>query len=391
MTQSPGVRVTRGLRWEPILAGKAKERAEDSLDAIAATLATNWPPERLDASLAGGSAGVALLHAYLDRARPGLGYMDAALPYLEHALAAVRGTRMSSSFLEGFPGVAWLLAHLRHVDRDASLPATRPIDQALVDYVRTTPWPGNYDLVSGLIGIGVYGREAVHDELVQHVVERLRELAESVDGGVTWASRADWLPADVRDRYPDRYYNLGVAHGVPGAVPFLACAGDRSMLSGAVSWMLAQKLGSEGSCFPSWVAPGQQPGPARSAWCYGDPGIAATLHVAARVAGEEAWEREAVAVARHAASRPFDETRVADAGFCHGAAGLAHIFNRLYQATGDAALADAARAWIERTLGFQLPSDPGLLMGTAGVALMLLAATTGVEPEWDRALLLSAR
>ena len=32
---------------------------------------------------------------------------------------------------------------------------------------------------------------------------------------------------------------------------------------------------------------------------------------------------------------------------------------------------------------------PGILEGAAGIALALLAATTPVEPEWDRMLLLS--
>jgi hypothetical protein len=35
--------------------------------------------------------------------------------------------------------------------------------------------------------------------------------------------------------------------------------------------------------------------------------------------------------------------------------------------------------------------DPGFLTGAAGIALALLAATTAVEPEWDRILLASAR
>jgi hypothetical protein len=35
---------------------------------------------------------------------------------------------------------------------------------------------------------------------------------------------------------------------------------------------------------------------------------------------------------------------------CHGSAGLAHPFNRMYQMTADQTLADAARFWVERTL-----------------------------------------
>ena len=35
--------------------------------------------------------------------------------------------------------------------------------------------------------------------------------------------------------------------------------------------------------------------------------------------------------------------------------------------------------------------DPGFLTGSAGVGLVLLAATTPVEPEWDRVLLTDVR
>ena len=34
-------------------------------------------------------------------------------------------------------------------------------------------------------------------------------------------------------------------------------------------------------------------------------------------------------------------------------------------------------------------ADPGLLTGAAGIALALVAATTAVEPTWDRLLLVS--
>jgi hypothetical protein len=97
-----------------------------------------------------------------------------------------------------------------------------------------------------------------------------------------------------------------------------------------------------------------------------------------------------------------------DAGICHGAAGNGHLFNRLYQATGEPVFRDAALSWFDRALGFReegqgvggyrmwVPgaegelgwrSDPGFLTGSAGVGLCLLAAASPVEPEWDRVLL----
>ena len=156
--------------------------------------------------------------------------------------------------------------------------------------------------------------------------------------------------------------------------------------------------------------------PARLAWCYGDPGISLALLSAARAAGEPEWERQAVAVARAAATRPRDEGGVVDGGLCHGAAGLAHLYNRLFQATRDPFFKTEALAWIERLLALRRPgegiagwqawrpigeitgpdpelgwvADPGFLTGAAGIGLALLGAISPVEPAWDRVLLSSA-
>jgi hypothetical protein len=126
--------------------------------------------------------------------------------------------------------------------------------------------------------------------------------------------------------------------------------------------------------------------------------------------GAASWEREALEIARRTAAHPPDQAGVRDAGLCHGAAGLAHLFNRMYQATGEARLAAAARFWFERTLDMRRPGrgiagysayhprekessswndDPGLLSGAAGIALSMMSAITPIVPSWDRMLLVS--
>jgi hypothetical protein len=191
----------------------------------------------------------------------------------------------------------------------------------------------------------------------------------------------------------------------------IAPARARRLLEGAVSWLLSQKLPPDtGSSFAAWTVPGVTAVPVRSAWCYGDPGIAVALLCASRAVVNISWEREALEIARRAAARPPDDAGVRDAGLCHGAAGLAQLFNRMYQATGDACLGDAARFWFARTLELRRPGcgiagysacesrpgeparwrdDPGLLTGATGIALALLAAVTPIEPAWDRMLLVS--
>jgi hypothetical protein len=220
---------------------------------------------------------------------------------------------------------------------------------------------------------------------------------------------------------PDGNYNLGVAHGVPGVIGLLAeaCKGGISvdhaspLLDGAVQWLLAQKGANPlHSVFPNVVVPGAgvPPDYSRLAWCYGDLGIAATLLGAARCVGRAEWEQEAVDLARRAAGRSPETSGVRDASLCHGAAGVAHLFNRMYQATGDPPLREAARFWYRHTLALRRPGEwlagfyawepvtptelrqaptTGFLTGAAGVGLCLLAATSDVEPAWDRVLLVS--
>jgi lantibiotic biosynthesis protein len=414
--------------WSPILTAEAADRALRVVDGIAADLraALDEPrPEtptwhRRGPSLAGGDAGLAFFFAYLDRARPDQGYDDIAMELLERAIDTTGEVQAPPGFYGGFSGVAWTLEHLRgRLFEDDGEDPGEEVASALGEHVALSPWRGHYDLISGLVGFGVYALErlplAGGRECLERVVARLRETAERrPDGGVTWRTGPDLLLDRELEAFPEGNFNLGVAHGVPGVIAVLAqaCAAGvdaRDLLDGAVAWLLAQKLPAGSESFFSYnVAPGVEPKSSRLAWCYGDLGIAASLLVAARAVGEAEWEREAIAIARGCAARPQESSGVIDAGICHGAGGAAHLFNRLYQATGEPVFRDAALAWIERMLAHHQPgkgvggfemwvvgegeelawrSDPGFLTGSSGVGLALLAAATPVEPEWDRILL----
>ena len=181
------------------------------------------------------------------------------------------------------------------------------------------------------------------------------------------------------------------------------------MLSASLAWLRAQEStdGSVDSYFAYDYAPGKPWRAARSAWCYGDPGISAALLCAAHWAKDASLEREAIQIALRAAQRPPERCGVVDAPLCHGAAGLAHLYNRMFQGTGDPRFLEAARTWFERALQMRREgegiggyatwrpaeggwfTDPSFLSGATGVALALVAAATDVEPSWDRLLLAS--
>jgi len=419
----------RVRRWKPVLEGRPRERALAVTYSIAESLRKRALRE---ASLAGGTAGLAVLYAYLAQARSGYSDREIAMKFLDKAGDTIAVTRMSPFFFGGFTGIAWVVAHLDGwlLSSDGE-DACQTIDEALGIYLSQPCWRGNYDLVSGLVGYGVYALERLPQQSAVHclelVVSRLEEIAEHTDQGVTWHTAPELLSTYQRQSCPTGYYNLGLAHGVPGVIALLGqvCATAdktlraarikaRSLLDDAVVWLLAQQPADRTKSFPYWVGPRFSATPTRLAWCYGDLGIAVALLGAARCVNEPTWEREALMIARRAAKRPAEQSGVRDCGLCHGAAGVGHIFNRLFQATGEASLAAAALFWFERTLemrhpdqgiaGFfalmpaprnpnekQLMAAPGILEGAAGIALALLAATTPIEPKWDRMLMLSGQ
>jgi len=412
--------------WHPLLADELSDRAMAAVEGIIADLPDPSANEISDPSLAGGKSGISLFSSYL--ALTGLDDGENAAHFLEEAVEAIAARPMRPSLYSGFTGVAWATAHLQKQLGDADEETTyKALDEALLAHLSESPWRGDYDLISGLVGFGVYALERVPNpmavEMLERVVERLDETAERNAEGITWLTPPELLTSWQREIPPNGYYNLGLAHGVPGVIALLghayAAGIARSqvepLLEGAIDWLLAQKLPSNShSMFPSWVGPSWA-GPSigsdecRLAWCYGDAGIAAALLSAARSAREPGWEREALEIAICAARRTPETAGVLDVSLCHGAAGLGHIFNRMYQATGAKQLKDAATFWFDRTLEMRRPeggiggfvalgvvnderrwvADPGFLTGAAGLGLSLLSAITPIEPVWDRILLVS--
>ena len=409
---STAVESRESSAWRPLLVGDERERASSAVAAIAAAL-PGFPSD--DPSLGSGNAGLAVFHAYR-------GDRDLAADRLDSALAAVASDASIASLYGGFAGVGWALTHLDNLFEAGEDPCAE-VDEALVQMLRAGRWDGDYDLIVGLVGFAVYALERLPRPAavacLELVVDRLAERAELQGDGATWWTAPELLPDWQRAQNPAGTYNFGVAHGIPGVIAVLAraCASGvaegtaQPLLEGAVDWLLAHRLPhGEASAFPSRWAPGRPARPSRLAWCYGDPGVATTLLVAGRCAGRSDWEETALGLLRQAAACSPEDSYVVDAGVCHGAAGVAHLFNRAHQTTGDPTLAAAARSWFGRALdhaekgagvggfwevhthpeGTRKLATPGLLGGAAGIGLALLAATTDVEPGWDRILLASA-
>lgn len=417
--------------WRPLLEGELFRRATDAIDTVITQLRTRQDPGGKEpqfrlgsrAGLAGGLAGHAILYMYRSYAYGRTDDRATAIDVLNDAIATVSATPLDFSLFNGFPGISWATEHATALLSGSTEDLNSDIDAAVLDGLAHVDRGHTFDLVSGLVGLGVYALERLpHDSAarcIEGIVLKLADRASHDSAGTSWHTAYELLAADQREAYPAGRYDLGVAHGIGGVIAFLGrvCAARialptaRALLDGAVAWLLAHELPARsGGCFPSVIAPNECPQPARLAWCYGDVGLSAALLLAARCVANVTWEREALRIARAAARRPPESSRVVDASFCHGSAGIAHIFNRLFQATGDIQCRDAAYFWLDQTLAYWEVAKPhsgfttavpdaagalrryrnlSVLVGSAGVALVLLAATTTIEPQWDRVFLLS--
>lgn len=417
--------------WQAIIDPESRQRYWSAIEKIERDLlkvsvpGASTGPAGENPLLASGTSGLALFFAYLDAARQDTEAGDHAVELLGRSIDALAQLTLPPSLYGGFCGIGWVVAHLTQELYEGADNLTSAIDVALRKRLDSAPDRLHHELVAGLSGFGLYLLERLPHpdaaELIDRILDHLESTVEESPDGCTWFTLTDWIPLWQRDNLPKGCYNLGVAHGVPGVIGFLAAARRAGLsdsriprlVEGAVRWILAHRLPAGGdSIFPALAVPGKELEPTRTAWCYGDIGLASVLLSAARSFDRPDWEDEALAAARLAARRPLESVMAVDAGLCHGTAGLGHLFNRMYQATGDSELREAALDWYQRTLDMRRPGEgiagflawtgteagdhswqgaPGFLMGVAGIGLALLAAVSDIEPAWDRVLLASAR
>ncbi|MEU0871924.1 lanthionine synthetase C family protein [Nocardia brasiliensis] len=277
----------------------------------------------------------------------------------------------------------------------------------------------SFDLVSGITGTGAYllRRNACLAAL-RAALTGLVAVCRWETDLPNWHTPA-WSIAPrtpMAESFPGGVLNCGLAHGVPGPLALLSLAelsgvsvaGQREAIAVVGHWLAAHRADDAhgpnwptGIPLPGTTAVGTRP---RNAWCYGGPGVARALWLAGNAIDDGQLRSLAVETMVAASSR-FAATAETDPalGLCHGVAGLLQITLRFAHDTGDSRFGRAAVELTDRLLagydpahrfGFrcarELPADrPGLLDGAAGIALALLAASTGEAPDWDRMLLLA--
>ena len=216
-----------GEDWTALVSGPTAARAVRIAVEVAEEVQARFGTTDTGFSLVSGAAGFAVLDAYLALALNDAATADRAQSWLRRAIAGLR-TRPTAGLFDGAAGVGWAAWHVTRLLGldDQSLDPTPQIDHALLARLARSPWRSPVDLVSGLVGYGVYALERLPTpgarECLERVVDRLAEVAIHTPEGATWHTRPELLPARQRTQCRDGQYNLGVAHGVPAVLAVLA-------------------------------------------------------------------------------------------------------------------------------------------------------------------------
>jgi lantibiotic modifying enzyme len=337
---------------------------------------------------------------------------------LEKDLEILSGRLMDfhyiSGGLSGIAGVCFLLHRARPY-----LPDTRNVDefalqlkQICMKSLKECMRKGNYDLLHGATGIVHVLNCCMEDNGVfaGDYIQRLYAI---------YGNRENLF---CMSRFNDQtgsydfirgYSNSSFAHGISGLIVLLSKLYKKGVEKEKTERICKNLV----SLYPSFgIRKGDSlytnvyPNTGKStrlAWCVGDLGIANALWQAGCNLEVNDWKEQAIRIMVSCSRRcSRKENLVYDAGICHGSAGIAQLFHRFHQQTGEAVFRKAADFWVEQTLNMQKSKDGfagfkawqgeagwrkeyALLEGIAGIGLMLIGISDRKLMDWDECLLMS--
>lgn len=267
------------------------------------------------------------------------------------------------------------------------------------------------DVIQGVSSVAKY---LLHKEKLDYDQELL--LREVLDYLVIVLNKRptiypNFMPTkELKQKYPDGYINLGVAHGILGPMSVLASGYKKfnepkyltSVENGLRYYGIASQTNETGQII-GWNSRISTKIESENveinlSWCYGNLGIARVLYNISRMMDNHKLERTTIDIFRLSASY-LDCVNILNSGVCHGRSGIMLLYNLMYLDTGEEQFknisehlfcdiinesSDSEYIFIERDIYFRgiiydkliEYIDFGLLGGTVGIALALIGQKT---------------
>ncbi len=218
----------------------------------------------------------------------------------------------------------------------------------------------DYDCIQGLSGILRYillrRNENQFSEYACKIVDILNSTATPIDyqnfSIPKWYLNInEQLLEQDKIFFANGSFNLGLAHGATAILAALSLAklsginrkNTELAISNITKWILKWKMVDKyGSFWPGRVSFEEEVNQDfsfknyqinRQAWCYGTPGVARSLLLAAKALSDKDLEFFSVHSFLEIIKRPEEEWQCYSPTFCHGYAGILQISKRIYQDT----------------------------------------------------------
>ncbi len=358
------------------------------------------------AGIAGGTAGTALLSATLHRIEPEKNWQARTH---EQLVLAARSKSSDRSLHEGWAGLFAAAGYAAGASERYRKLRTS-IRTSLHAYIHTAYTPpykavqstAEFDLVSGAAGL-LLVLNAPEDRDIVKVLCNYIDWLTADSSGARWVAPFSRYSPDGEPLETILANNLGLAHGLSGMLAGLALnehvQNTSPLIARLGEWLLSHAVGS--GKVPSWPSGlhDGKPLDERLAWCFGTPGVTASLYAAGYKSERRDW-CDAAIEALHAALAPV--LPLMDQAICHGMGGLALIAHTIGRHAPDERLlcfagesyASICAAFDPQTrYGYRIlqaprqwVDSPAFLDGAAGIALTLLVLADLPHDTWVRFL-----
>lgn len=394
-----------------------------------------------DFSILTGSTGKILFLAYLYNATRRLDVKEYLENLIEHTIELITTKNVADldfTYAGGITGFYWVINHIVQnallfndskmlknlITKDTELSISESLG---IDYLNS-----KYDPLYGYIGKGIYFLSRVEsrlaDQILLDILINLKKDRIVIDNErTTWMVVSESFDSKEEEKSKLILGDCGQAHGITGIISFLCSVISRNkskkmvkialeLLPNAVNWLLSSEIPKDQRSHYSFQATVNLTSKpvyfdnGRLGWCYGDNISAYALYRAAYILDNLNYRAKAEEISLNSCKVPVDRSGVIDRegkkGFnptlCHGSAGIAMIYKKLYAFNKSPEILRAHDFWKTQTLSqtseylangnltsFLEPKQEScdFLYGYSGIGTYLITETYA-KFGWEKSLLI---
>jgi lantibiotic biosynthesis protein len=371
-----------------------------------------------DVNLMEGITGVAFIYSNLYEKYPNEEYINKIQIVLNSILKSISTNINSVSLCNGFSGNVFalnIINQLGFFEMEIE-DILKDCDKTLISAIENNINNDSLDYLHGSLGIAYY----FYDREKQKKLEngKYKFIFENILVQIdTYIANVDAYDLNSKK---DFFLNLGFAHGILSLIVFLSknIKQDEIRITKQLKNLIRILLryetpySSSISKFPSIVNFKNSTVSAQQysiplGWCYGDTITAYSIYVAGEALQDQRLIKKAMDVGLSSCERLSGTTsKVVDACFCHGSSGVAYLYKRLYELSGNYSFKKSYNFWIKKTIelcnfkdgiagykkfsGEEYVNNIGILDGAAGPAIVLLDYVNPINTSsWEKIFMIN--